>query len=173
MGIFGRDERSPEDKPAVQQPANRPPPSGPRIPGGATVIAPGNNIEGTVRGPGDVRVEGSVKGAVDISGNLLVAEKGGVDGTISAASVIVAGRVKGDIAAAERIELQPSCKVEGNITAPRILINDGATFDGQVFMKDPGGGKLAAAAAPQAVTTSSARRKDGEPDEEKKPDEKS
>jgi len=51
--------------------------------------------------------------------------------------VAIAGTVVGDVTADEKIELEPTARVEGNITAPRILIRDGATFKGQVNMKDP------------------------------------
>jgi cytoskeletal protein CcmA (bactofilin family) len=171
MGIFGRDERTPESKPATQQPTKTPMPSGPPTATGRTIISGANTLEGTVAGPGDVQVDGRITGAVDITGNLLVADHGVVEGKIKARSVTVAGSVKGDITGIERIELQPSSKVEGNITAPRILINDGATFDGKVFMKDPG--KHTSGSGQGAnITTSSARRTEIKNDEQPEGDTK-
>jgi hypothetical protein len=84
------------------------------------------------------------------------APSGLVEGKIAARSIIVAGRVIGDLLAAERIELGSSCTMEGNITAPRIQIHDGATFDGQVLMKKPSGWNAGADSG--SITTSSARR---------------
>jgi cytoskeletal protein CcmA (bactofilin family) len=68
--------------------------------------------------------------------------------------VVVAGTVAADITADEKIELEASARVDGNITAPRILIKDGATFKGQVNMKDPD--------SRPAVRTSSARKDSGD-----------
>jgi cytoskeletal protein CcmA (bactofilin family) len=158
MGIFGREDRSEEGKTEDPQPPARQPAAAPPGAANATVVARSNRVEGTILGAGDVRVEGQLKGAVDSSGLLLIAEKGRVEGKINARAVTVSGTVVGDVSAAERIELEASAKVEGNITAPRILINDGATFDGQVFMQAPG--KAAAADIKKEINTSSARRPD-------------
>jgi cytoskeletal protein CcmA (bactofilin family) len=49
----------------------------------------------------------------------------------------VAGTVKGDVLADDKIELKPSANLQGNITAPSILIQEGATFEGQVYMQKP------------------------------------
>jgi cytoskeletal protein CcmA (bactofilin family) len=158
MGLFGRDDRSQteRDEVAAQTRARRGPTGEPAVAGGS-VIARSTRIEGTILGSEEIRIEGQVNGTVDITSRLVVAGGGRVQGKVAARSVIVAGNVIGDLLAAERIELGPTCKVEGNITAPRILIQDGATFDGQVFMKKPSGWD--AGSDTQAnITTSSARR---------------
>ena len=59
------------------------------------------------------------------------------EASVHGRAVIVAGRVIGDITADDKIELQPTAEVDGDITAPRILIEDGATFRGKVTMKPP------------------------------------
>jgi cytoskeletal protein CcmA (bactofilin family) len=84
-----------------------------------------------------VTVEGELSGNLDAAGHLLVAESGRVDANLHGRNVTIAGKVHGDVTADERIELEPAAEVQGNITAPRILIKDGATFEGQVFMKSP------------------------------------
>jgi cytoskeletal protein CcmA (bactofilin family) len=169
MGIFGREDRTDEGKAEPSQPPSKQ--QSTARPGAAsvTVIARSNWVEGTLLGSGDVRVEGQLKGGVDSSGLLVVAESGRVEGRISARSVTISGAVVGDVSAAERIELDASAQVEGNITSPRILINDGATFDGQVFMKEPD--KTAAGEANRDINTSSARRPEP-PEEEKEEEEK-
>ncbi len=65
---------------------------------------------------------------------MLVAEGGKVEAELKAETITIAGKLKGDAIASQKIELTPTAEVEGDITAPRILIREGATFEGQVFM---------------------------------------
>jgi cytoskeletal protein CcmA (bactofilin family) len=136
MGIFGRDEDSPDQQ--SPQPTARPD-SSIITPTNAdqTVIARPSIIEGQISGSGEIIVNGLVKGKIDAGGTVRIAEQGRVEASIHAKIVGVAGTVAGDISADEKIELESSARVDGNITAPRILINDGASFKGQVNMETP------------------------------------
>ena len=139
MGLFGRDDKSSRAESAAPA-APRPAPSSSSAAasaGARTVIARGGVVEGTLGGGADIVVEGEVKGVVDGAAGLLIAETGRLQASLHARHVTVAGHVKGDISAEERIQLEPTAQVVGNITAPRILIKEGATFDGKVEMKAP------------------------------------
>jgi cytoskeletal protein CcmA (bactofilin family) len=153
MGIFGRDEPNPDLQPA--QPTAKPAVS-PTPPDAAdrTMIARPSKIEGRISGSGEIVVNGLVNGTIDATGTVKVAEQGRVEAIVHGRVVTVAGAVAGDITADERIELEPSARVDGNITAPRILIKDGATFRGQVNMREP--------EKRPSVRTSSARKDSGE-----------
>ena len=61
-----------------------------------------------------------------------------VNGPIKAASVIVAGKVSGDITASQRIELRFSAKVLGNLTSNVLIVHDGAVFEGCCAMQFEG-----------------------------------
>jgi len=151
MGIFGRDEHPTSSKTSTQASAGgRSHGASAAHPGGSTVIARGNRIEGTISGSSDIQVDGELQGSIGGSGVVRVAPQGRVEGTVAGRVVVVAGTVRGDIEAAETAELESSAKVTGNITAPRIRIADGASFDGQVFMKE--------AAAKPVPPVSSVRR---------------
>lgn len=153
MGIFGRDERSPQSKPAAATPSGRQQTAGQPPQAGNSVIARGNRVEGTISGSSDIEIQGEFKGTVDGTGHLRVAAQGVVDGNLAARTVVVSGTVQGDILAGETIQLETSATVEGNITAPRIRIADGATFEGKVHMKSPdrpGGKPLAVGREPLA-----------------------
>jgi cytoskeletal protein CcmA (bactofilin family) len=102
-----------------------------------TVIARPTRIEGKLLGSGEVLVDGTFKGTIDSQGAVRVAERGQVEAEIRAQTVEVAGTVTGDVTAEKRIVLETTASVDGNITAPRILIHDGATFRGQVNMTKP------------------------------------
>ncbi len=140
MGLFGRDDKTPQQKaPApASQPAARPTPTATARAGAqTTVIAVPSHFEGTLTGSAEVTIEGTVKGTVRTEAGVLVAESGTVEAQVHGRSVVVAGTVKGNVTADERIELRPSARLVGDITAPRILIEDGATFEGKVEMKRP------------------------------------
>jgi len=153
MGIFGRDEANPDQQQA--QPTIKPAPS-PTMPEAAdqTVIARPSKIEGRISGSGEIIVNGLVSGIIDASGTVKVAEQGRVEAAVHGKIVSIAGSVTGDITADERIELETSAQVDGNITAPRILIKDGANFKGQVNMREP--------ERRPSLRTSSARKDPGE-----------
>jgi len=137
MGIFGRDERNNHNKKAQSATASRQPSASTGPVATTTIIANGNQIEGTITGAGDIQIEGKMDGKIDATGTVRVAPQGRVKGSLAACTVVVAGNVYGDILAGETIELEASATVEGDITAPRIRVAEGATFDGQVHMKSP------------------------------------
>ncbi len=134
MGIFGRDDQPPETKP--DQPSPRSAATTPTDSAHRTVIARPTRIEGKLQGSGEVHVDGTFKGTINSQGTIRVSERGLVEAEIHAQTVEVAGTITGDVTAEKRIVLEATATVDGNITAPRILIHDGATFRGQVNMKE-------------------------------------
>ncbi len=133
MGLFGRDDHTNGSNP---QPADSNPRQRASQATGSTItlIAKTSQIEGEIKGAGEVRVEGAVKGKIDCSATVIVDPSGQVDGELKAETVVIAGKVKGNVFGSQKIELTPTAVVEGDITSPRILIREGATFEGQVFM---------------------------------------
>jgi cytoskeletal protein CcmA (bactofilin family) len=154
MGIFGRDETNPDQQPVQTALRSSATPTTLEA-ADRTVIARPSKIEGRISGSGEIVVNGLVNGTIEATGMVKVAEQGRVEATIHGKIVSIAGAVTGDITADERIELEPSAQVEGNITAPRILIKDGANFRGQVNMREP--------ERRPPLRTSSARKEPGEP----------
>lgn len=136
MGFFGKDDHKPADPqpaPRPPRPASTPPASGTET----TVIGRAARIEGTLSGSADMLIEGELRGTIDGSGRLVVAESGRLKANLHARVVTISGTVTGDVSADERIELKPSATLTGNITAPRIQIHEGATFEGEVRMATP------------------------------------
>jgi len=166
MGLFGRDDKSPQSSPVTNPAGPRPTPSAPGPHQSATTIVAGStSIEGTLGGSNDLHIEGEITGEVNGSGRLVIAESGRAKARLHARVVMVAGTVEGDVSADERIELQPSARLTGNITAPRVIIQEGATFDGQVFMKKAHGGKAVVGkqSAPAAPADGEAAASDARP----------
>ncbi len=136
MGLFAREDRSTDSRPPSQPATPRSAPSA-AAQSGITVVAATCHVEGVLSGSGDLLIEGRLSGEIAGTAAVTVAEGGSVEAMVHGRTVIIAGRVRGDVSASDKIELAPSADVEGNITAPRILIREGATFEGQVFMKQP------------------------------------
>ncbi len=137
MGLFGKDDRKPGAFQPTPQQTPKSPSATPHTSGETTLIGRGARFEGTLTGSADMLIEGQFAGAVDATGRLVVAEQGKVEANLHAKVVVIAGSVTGNVSADERIELQPSATLTGNITAPRIQIQEGATFEGEVRMAAP------------------------------------
>ena len=147
MGIFGKTENKPPQ--SVTTPPTTPPKPPRAAPGRAEpptstsvqcVIGPKTVLKGDITGEEDVLVQGTVEGTIRIGRDLRVGPGGCVKATVSAQSIVVAGEIIGDCQAAQRVHLEASGKLTGNIRAPRVIIVEGATFKGNSDMSPHGGG---------------------------------
>ena len=106
-------------------------------------------VNGDIISSEDLLVEGEVNGTITLSDNeLIVGNAGKVQANISAKTVRIEGEVKGDIEGMERVVICASGDVQGNITAPRVMLEDGGRFKGNI---DMGGSKGAAISKPAAA----------------------
>jgi cytoskeletal protein CcmA (bactofilin family) len=81
-------------------------------------------------------IEGRIEGKISIKqGNVSVGERGRVEADIEAASIQVAGLVKGNLTGADRVVLLESGRVEGNITARSVSLENGCHFKGSIDMQ--------------------------------------
>jgi len=100
------------------------------------VLGRGLAVAGDVVADEDLIVSARVDGCIDLPDHALtVAADGHVTGQLFARLVVVAGRVTGSVTASESIELMDGSTVEGDLTAPRVGIELGATFQGKVEMR--------------------------------------
>lgn len=120
-------------------PAARPAPLAPPRLGERATIGRSITIRGEVTGDEDLVIEGRVDGAVALAQHsVTVGPEGRVKANISGRVVTVEGRVEGDITGDEQIILRHSSWVEGDILAPRVVLEDGAHFRGGVEMSEVG-----------------------------------
>jgi cytoskeletal protein CcmA (bactofilin family) len=75
-----------------------------------------------------------VKGKIRIDRKVTVGGTGDIEGDVLARSVVVAGKVQGQIVAQERAELLASAEVRGSVQAPKVVIAEGARLEGSVAM---------------------------------------
>jgi cytoskeletal protein CcmA (bactofilin family) len=105
---------------------------------GRAYLDQGSKINGKVSFEGPARIDGEVDGEISAKDSIAIGESAVVTAQIKAASVMVAGKVSGDIVATQRIEIRPSAKVVGNLTAPVLVVHEGALFEGHCSMQPEG-----------------------------------
>jgi len=115
-------------------------------------IGPSIQIKGELQGDEDLTIDGRIEGKIDLRDhNLTIGPNGKIKADLYANTIVIAGDVTGNAFAAERVEIAPTGRLNGNITAPRITIADGAHFKGSVDMER--GGEAARRTAPAAAST--------------------
>ena len=120
---------------------------------GATVIGPSITINGKLSGDEDLTVRGRVEGEVTLTKTLFLEVSGVVKANVSVKNAVISGVVVGNVRATESVELtingeasgnidasskvaiNASAKVAGDIKAPRVVIEDGAVFNGSIEME--------------------------------------
>ena len=92
-------------------------------------------IIGDIKFKENFRIDGVFKGKVLSGGGLIIGETGEVEADIEVISIAINGRVKGSIKAKERIEIFSKGRVIGSVASPKLLIEDGAFFQGSCQME--------------------------------------
>ncbi|HVS13066.1 MAG TPA: polymer-forming cytoskeletal protein [Thermoanaerobaculia bacterium] len=143
-----------------ERPANPPTGTPPRVAGrgGVATIGPSISIKGDVVGDEDLLVEGKVEGEIRVKNHsVTVGRSGQVKADVYAKSIHVEGEVFGSLYGQEDVAIRQSGKVQGNIIAPRVTLEDGSTFRGSIDMRSPEQAKgpaSATAATPVAAVAS-------------------
>lgn len=133
------DDSAAQDTPTAEQEDAGEPEPGAASPEAAT-IGPSITIDGDVSGDEDLLIHGRVDGSVDLrQQSVTVGREGRVNADITGRVVIVEGEVEGDLEADEQIILRSAARVEGDLTSPRVVLEDGANFKGLVDMRNPSG----------------------------------
>ncbi len=98
----------------------------------STVIARGVTLEGNFQGQGDVVVEGRVKGSLTTTGTLTVGTEAVIEAEVKVTDASVAGTIQGNVSVSNRLELQPTAKIIGDVTTQVIAIEAGASLQGRL-----------------------------------------
>jgi cytoskeletal protein CcmA (bactofilin family) len=129
-------------------------------------IGPSINIRGDVTGDEDLIIQGRIEGTVVLKKhNVTVGSDGKVQASIFGCTVTVEGQVDGDVRGEEQVVLRRSARVQGNISSPRVTLEDGARFRGGIDMgDDQSGGPRKAPPGPDQPAVESSKstvRSDG------------
>jgi len=126
MQMFSPTPRAePVPPPQTPRPANVPsaqPQSG--------VLSSGVSIKGSVKFASELVIDGDVEGTITSGGRLTVGKNAHIRGEIKTRSVTVYGTIDGNVTAVERCELHSGCTLRGDIEAPRLVVDEDATFLG-------------------------------------------
>ena len=142
-------ESGPEPAPAVRPqaqsaPAPKPPVSSRRP---TATIGPSISIKGDITGREDLLIEGQVEGAIQLREcDVTVGTNGRVTADIHGKRIYVDGEVTGDLVG-EEVLIRESGRVQGNARAPRVTLENGCHFRGNIDMKPREGMKPPAGAS--------------------------
>ena len=100
-----------------------------------SIIASGMRIVGDIESAGVIKVDGHIDGSVSGARQVLIARGGTIHGTVHADEIVIGGLVAGAVVAAERLELQETAVVNGDIETTSIVVLEGAKINGLVRMR--------------------------------------
>jgi cytoskeletal protein CcmA (bactofilin family) len=147
-----------------------------------TIIASSVKVEGDFSSQGNVLIEGVVEGSLRTERDLRVGERAVITADVSAANATVAGEVRGNIVCAERLELEATARVMGDVRTKVLVVTSGATLNGRIAMgaeavvpekksrlaAKSSEAPAAAAAAVEMAKAAKAAEKSDEPEKEKR-----
>lgn len=106
----------------------------PKVP--VAVIGAKIQFKGELVGEEDLLIQGQVEGKIDLKGNhLIIGQQGVVKANVLANTIVIEGRVEGDVFGEDLVSIKSTSNVKGNIVANRVTLDDGAKFKGSIDME--------------------------------------
>ncbi len=99
-----------------------------------SIVGPGMKIVGDCETDGTLRIEGAAQGAIRAGKAVVIGKEGLVIGDVHTQDAVVSGRVEGSVTAESRLELQATCRIDGEVSTPRLQLEEGAVLNGSVNM---------------------------------------
>ncbi|MFC1569593.1 polymer-forming cytoskeletal protein [bacterium] len=99
-----------------------------------TIIGKGTQIKGNLKVQNSLRIDGTVIGDVFSTDTVIVGKDGEVRGQVKGKHVLLAGKVQGNVLASDRVYLETKAIIQGDIQATRLVVDEGALFDGKCNM---------------------------------------
>jgi cytoskeletal protein CcmA (bactofilin family) len=93
-------------------------------------------IKGCVSGNGNIIILGNLDGEFNLRGRVKIAQPAKIKGEVRADVISVNGTVQGSLIAKERLHLDQTARIEGQMATPKLSISEGASFDGEITMSD-------------------------------------
>lgn len=99
-----------------------------------SIIGPGMKVVGDCDTDGTIRIDGHVEGTVRAGKAVVVGKDGHVEGNIQTQDAVISGSITGTLSAESRLELQATCRIDGEVFARRLQLEEGAVLNGTVSM---------------------------------------
>lgn len=99
-----------------------------------TIIGQGTVIKGACSVKGTVRVDGVIDGSLGATGMAIIGKTGEIRGDLRVSNSIIGGKVDGSVLAEGRLELQSGARVEGDVQARKLVVEEGVFFNGRCDM---------------------------------------
>jgi len=115
------------------------------------VLSSDVEIKGNLKFSGELTMEGKLEGEINSDGVLHLGETGAVNGNLNVNSIIVRGKINGNVSAKDKIEIKSKAEVFGDIRAAKLVIEEGVTFVGKTEVNP---NKVAPSATPPPRTPS-------------------
>ena len=91
-------------------------------------------IKGCISGNGNIIILGNLEGEFNLRGQVKIAQPAKIKGEVKADVISVNGMVQGSLIAKERLHLDQTARIEGQIETPKLSISEGASLDGEIRM---------------------------------------
>jgi cytoskeletal protein CcmA (bactofilin family) len=101
---------------------------------GRAVLGRGLALRGEITGEGDFHIYGRFEGEIDVSGHVVVSEAAQVDANINAASIVIAGKVRGNLSASTHLEILPTGVLTGTLKAGSFSAAEGSSVKGEIWL---------------------------------------
>lgn len=98
------------------------------------LVANGTHVTGDIKSDSGIRIDGQLKGTMNIKGKVVIGNTGLINGDITCKQIEVSGQVNGNIHAGELVSLKSSAKINGEIATRKLAIEPGAVFTGTCRM---------------------------------------
>lgn len=134
--------------------------------GGLTAfIDQGSEFEGKLSFKDTVRIDGHFRGEITSENTLVVGASGEVEATIRSRSVVIAGRVEGQVIASDQLVLHKTAVLDGDAETASLIVENGAVFNGRIEMKVGGARSTASLTAIHGGADASDERDDDADDD--------
>ena len=99
-----------------------------------TIVGADTVVEGTIITKSSVRIDGTLIGGVSAEGVVILSKNGKIKGNIMAENIVVAGVVEGNMQIREKVNVEPTGEIYGDITTKSLLIDEESVFQGNCYM---------------------------------------
>jgi cytoskeletal protein CcmA (bactofilin family) len=115
-----------------------------------SMLGQGCKIKGDIELQGTIRIDGQFEGSISCPDTLIIGKSGVVKAEVKVKNAVIGGKLVGNIAAANKIELQSGSHVEGDIATARLVIDEGVFFEGNCKMGSQAGAAATTHKEPEA-----------------------